>query len=340
VFSVCCLLSAVCYVLACGVMRIVFFGTAAFAVPSLETLVRHGHEVALCVTQPDRPRGRGLKLGPSPVKEAALRFGISLAQPERLASGIGEEVAADVGVVAAYGMLIPRAVLSRPAHGLLGVHPSLLPAYRGAAPVAWAILRGETQTGVSVYRLNERLDAGDVLIQRAVGIEPEEDAGTLTNRLSCLGAEALAEGLDALGQGRATFTPQDESRASLAPKLTKAQRALDWRSPADMLARTIRAMNPSPGAFIPWQGTPLKLCSAAAVPACLPEAGAGRPGERNGGTPPGTVMRLEPEAIVVATGEGVLAVTALQPAGRKRMTARAFLAGHPLHVGELLGDLA
>lgn len=304
-------------------MRVIFFGTAAFAVPSLERLISQGHEVALCVTQPDRPRGRGLKPGPSPVKEAAVRLGVPLTQPERLGALVDERVSPEIGVAAAYGNLIPRVWLRWPPHGVVGVHPSLLPAYRGAAPVVWALLRGETRTGVSVYRLNERLDAGEVLMQRVVRIEPEEDAGALTTRLSHLGADALAEGLEAIAHGRATFTPQDESRASLAPKLTKAQRQVDWHAPAETIVRTIRAMNPSPGACVPWQGSILKLCWAVASPA-----------QGNGGAPPGTVIRLEPDAIVVATGEGALAVTALQPAGRKRMTASAFLAGHPLRVGD------
>lgn len=304
-------------------MRVVFFGTSAFAVPSLEALVRHGHEVVLCVTQPDRPRGRGLNVESSPVKRTAQALGVPLAQPERLGGRVGSEgLAPDVGVVAAYGTLIPQALLRWPAHGMLGVHPSLLPAYRGAAPVAWAILQGATQTGVSIFRLNERLDAGELICRQGVQIEPQEDAGTLTDRLARLGAEALIEALDALAHGRATFTPQEESRATFAPKLEKAQGRVVWRESAESLARMIRAVTPWPGALTMWRGRPLKLITVSVWTGETPTAA------------PGAIAQVLPDAVIVAAGQGALAVTEVQPADGKRMAMRAFLAGHPLRLGE------
>lgn len=302
-----------------------FFGTAAFAVPTLEQLVANRHTIVQCLTQPDRPQGRGLTREPSPVKEAALRLGLPLAQPERLEPAQVEGLGAEVGVVAAYGQLIRRDVLTAAPHGMLGIHPSLLPKYRGAAPVAWALLTGETVTGITVFRLNERLDAGDILLQRQVVIEPHEDARTLTDRLAQAGAQALVEALAALAQGRAQCRPQDESQASLAPKLTKAQGRIDWRAPAEEIERLVRATVPWPGASTSWRGTPLKVWRA--------PVGADHPAS----APPGTVVRVGQGVVSVATGRGTLDLLEVQPAGRRRMAVAEFLAGHPIDVGERLG---
>ena len=198
-------------------MRVIFFGTAAYAVPSLERLAAAGHTLALCVTQPDRRQGRGLTPQPSPVKQAAARLGVNMAQPERLDGRALAGVEADVGVVAAYGQLIRREVLELPARGVIGVHPSLLPKYRGAAPVAWALLNGETQTGTTIFQLDERLDAGPILSQRALAIEPSHTTATLTERLAGMGAEELVKTLEALEAGRITPRPQEESNATYAP---------------------------------------------------------------------------------------------------------------------------
>ena len=303
-------------------MKVAFFGTSAFAVPSLERLAAR-QQVTLCVTQPDKPQGRGLKPEPSPVKVAAQRLSVPLRQLARLDRAVVEESGATLGVVVAYGTLIPREVLAVLRHGMLGVHPSLLPKYRGAAPVAWAILNGETMTGVTIFRLNERLDAGEILIQEPVRIEPDEDAHALTERLARLGADALVRAVDMLETGRAVFRPQDDAAATMAPKLAKAQGRVDWTAPAETLARLVRALAPWPGASTTWQGRDMKLwaASAAAGPAAAP----------------GTVVSVGPEAVVVATGQGTLAIRALQPAGRRRMTVQEFLAGHEVRVGDHLG---
>ena len=303
-----------------------FFGTAEFAVPSLEQLAAH-HHVAACVTQPERPQGRGLEREPSPVKRAAQRLGVPLLQPERLHASLVEPLHSEVGVVAAYGNLIPRALLDLPIHGMVGVHPSLLPKYRGAAPVAWALLNGETVTGVTIFRLSERLDAGEIMSQRRVAIELAEHADTLTRRLAQLGAEELVRTLEALATGRAIFTPQEEADASFAPKLTKSQGSIDWRKPADAIERLVRAVIPWPGAIAQWRGEPLKVwrvsvSSAAAAPS----------------VEPGTVVRVSAETVSVATGQGTVNLEEVQPPGRRRMRISEFLAGHKISVGESFGN--
>src|SRR3989338_294818 len=309
-------------------MRVIFFGTAEFAVPSWEQWAnaKSGQTVVMCVTQPDRPRGRGLTVEPSPVKRAAERLGLPLMQPERLAAAVFQALAPEVGVVAAYGQLIPRELLALPTHGMLGVHPSLLPKYRGAAPVAWAILNGESTTGVTIFKLNERLDAGAMLFQQSVPIEAGEDADTLTNRLARHGADALLRTLEMMASGQARDQAQDESRASLAPKFTKAQGEIDWRQPAEFIDRLVRATIPGPGAATAGRGGSLKIWSARV----------GEPGP-NASAAPGTVLEATADALAVATGRGALLIRELQPAGRRRMSVREFLAGHPIKAGERFG---
>lgn len=309
-------------------MHVIFFGTAAFAVPSLEQLVTHGHTVEMCVTQPDRPRGRGLRSEPSPVKRAALRLGVPLSQPAELkARGCGA-VHPDVGVVVAYGELIPRELLSLPAHGMLGVHPSLLPAYRGAAPVAWALLHGETTTGVTIFRLNERLDAGEIVLQQRVPILPREDAEALTGRLASLGAERLLEALEAIATSRATFTPQEDTQATFAPKLTKADGRIDWVKSAEVIERLVRATIPWPGATTTWAGKPLKILRAS--------VGTPSPSGLGRGAAAGRVVLVDAEGITVAAGRGTVVINEVQLSGKRRMSAQEFLAGHPLGVGDKL----
>lgn len=307
-------------------MRVIFFGTSEFAVPSLERLARSSHEVALCVTPPDRPQGRGLRREPSPVKRAAERLGLPLAQPERLDARACEGRAAEVGVVAAYGRLVARGVLDAFPRGMVGVHPSLLPKYRGAAPVAWALLNGETRTGLTIFRMNERLDAGELILQEPVAIEPQEDAAALTARLASLGAETLVRALDALAGGRARLKPQDDSQATYAPKLTKEQGRIDWAQPAGAIARLVRAMSPWPGAATAYRGAPLKIWRSA--------VGDGTP---RAGQAPGTVVRVEPDRLVVVAGQGAVELLEIQPAGRRRQGVREFLAGHRVQVGDQLG---
>jgi len=309
-------------------MRVIFFGTAEFAVPSLEQLASpsSGQRIVMCVTQPDRPQGRGLGVEPSPVKRAAMRLGLPLTQPSRLQAVLFDTLQPEVGVAVAYGQLVPSELLALPAHGMVGVHPSLLPKYRGAAPVAWAILNGEATTGVTIFRLNERLDAGAILSEQMVTIEPGEDAEVLSSRLARLGAEALLHTLEMMANGQIHDRAQDESRASLAPKLTKAQGQVDWQRPAEFIDRLVRATIPWPGAATTWRGGTLKIWSTGI-------------GERasNAAAVPGMVVDVTAETLGVATGQGMLIIREVQPAGKRRMSVREFLAGHPITIGERLG---
>ena len=307
-------------------MRVIFFGTSAFAVPSLTRIAASGHQLVMCVTQPDQPQGRGLRLEPSPVKRAAQALGVPIAQPQRLSAEPFAALDPEVGVLAAYGQLIRRDALDLPRHGILGVHPSLLPKYRGAAPVAWALLNGDTKTGVTIFRLNERLDTGQILLQEPADIEPREDAGALTDRMAQRGATMLLQALEQLASGAASFHEQDESQASYAPKLTKTQGTIDWRAPAEAIGRLIRATQPWPGASTTWQGEGLKLVRTGAMRA-----------DRQDSPISGTVVQVTPEAIWIATGSGTLEILEVQPAGRRRMSVKEFLAGHVVRAGERFG---
>ncbi len=302
----------------------IFFGTSAFAVPSLERLVASGHAVVLCVTQPDKPKGRGLNVEASPVKQAALKLSVPLAQPERLKRESLGPVQADIGVVAAYGQLIRRDVLDLPAQGILGVHPSLLPRHRGAAPVAWALLNGDPLTGVTIFRLNERLDAGPMLRTQAYPVHETDTTETLTERLALFGADQLILTLSDIAEGLAKDAPQDDSAATLAPKLTKEQSRIHWKKDAPAIARQVRALWPWPGALTELGDTRLKIASAEALPV-------------NASGPPGTVLQASAAGLDIAAGSGVVRIRELQPAGKRRMSAAAFLAGHPIAPGTCLG---
>ncbi len=308
-------------------MRLVFFGTSEFAVPSLEALSTSGQEIVLCVTQPDRPQGRGLKPQPSPIKTAAQRLGLLCEEPAdlRAATTRLQRLAPEVGVVVAYGRLIPHELLTLPRHGMLGLHPSLLPTYRGAAPIAWAIVNGESVTGVTTFRLNAQLDAGEIVFQDTIPITPRETAVTLSEGLAARGGKLLVKTLEALGQGRAIFRPQDEQAASYARKLSKEDGRINWTTPAVAIDRLVRGMVPWPGASTTWQGQPLKLCAISSHDGDVASA---RPGE---------IMRIDPTGIVVATGTGQVIIHELQLAGGRRMSAQEFLAGHPMRIGDILG---
>ena len=310
-------------------MRILVLATAAFAVPSLEALVAHGHQMVCCLTQPPRPQGRGLAPLPSPVKTAATRLGLPVEEPDDLGAHLADVQSRhpDLGVVISYGRLIPASYLRTPRHGMLGVHPSLLPKYRGASPMVWAMLNGESETGVTIFRLNERLDAGDIQLSRTASIGPRETAEQLSKRLAHLGAELLVDAVQQLERGSAVFTPQDERQATDAPKLTKVQGRIDWQHGAESIDRRIRAMRPWPGTYTDWRGEPMKIWSAEVGAESVP------PGAR-----PGEVVAVSPEALAVATGHGILMIEELQLAGRRYMRVRDFLAGHPITVGERLGS--
>lgn len=320
-------------------MQIIFFATSAFAVPSLERLVTRRQDVVVCVTQPDRPQGRGLRVLPSAVKSAALRLGLSVEEPRDLRAALPSlrRHAPDLGVVISYGRLIPPELLSWPRHGMLGVHPSLLPRYRGASPMARAILHGDSSTGVTIFRLNERMDAGDIACQREVVMDPQETAETLSERLSRLGAELLLETVERIEQGTAAFHPQDDSRATDAPKFTKAEGRIDWGAGAEAIHRLVRAAGPWPGAYTNWKEGSLKVWATRYnAPIPLPAARDGaRPG--SGESRAGEVIAASADGIAVRAKDGVVIIEELQPAGSRRMSVREFLAGHPMQVGDILG---
>lgn len=315
-------------------MRVVFFGTPEFAVPSLEAVLARS-EVVGVVSQPDRPRGRGLRVQPPPLAEAAFRYGLNVRQPASLRDPAVllwlRDLAPDLLVVVAYGRFIPREVLETARLGGINVHPSLLPRYRGPAPIPRAIAAGETETGVTVLYVTEEVDAGDIILQRAVPIGPEDTSGTLARRLAQEGAALLAEALPLLEAGRAPRRPQDPHQATYAPKVTRDEGWIRWTEPAVRIANLVRAFNPWPGAYTVYDGERLLIWRAAAWP---DEPEGDRP-------PPGTVLRADDRrepALVVAAGQGALAIHEVQPPSGRRMPAGAYLRGHPLRRGTVLGS--
>ena len=304
-------------------MRILFMGTPDFAVASLKRLVEDGHELCGVFTQPDKPKNRGHKLTPSPVKEYALSQGLEVYQPLKMRDGeafsIVEKLAPELIVVAAYGKILPEDILNFPQYGSINVHSSLLPQYRGAAPINWAILDGETETGVSIMYMAKELDAGDVILQKTTPIDPREDALTLTMRLAELGAEALSETVEALKNGTAVRSPQDHSKMTYASMLTKDMSPVDWTRSAHAISCQIRGLIPWPCATTDViSGEPMKLYAAE-------ETGADTSAQ------PGTIVAAGKAGIDIACGDGkVLRLTEIQAQGGKRMTAAAYLLGHPI----------
>lgn len=304
-------------------MRILFMGTPEFAVASLRCLVEEGHTICGVLTQPDKPRNRGHKVIFSPVKEYALSQSLPVYQPTTLRDGEALELvkglAPELTVVAAYGKLLPEEILAVPPLGSINVHSSLLPKYRGAAPINWAILNGEKTTGVSIMYMAKALDAGDVILQKSTAIGPDEDAPALTARLAELGAEALSETVAALAAGTATRTPQDELEMTYAPMLSRELSPMDWTRPAAALGCQVRGLIPWPCAQAEIAGQRFKVYRTAP----------GNPTDKD----PGTVLSAGKRGIEVSCGDGrSLYLTEIQAEGGKRMSAAAYLLGHPLEV--------
>jgi methionyl-tRNA formyltransferase len=308
-------------------MRLIFAGTPAFAAAALDALAEAGHDIALVLTQPDRPAGRGMKLTPSAVKQAAQARGLPVFQPTSLkpaeAQAALRAVAAEVMVVAAYGLILPQAVLDIPRRGCLNIHASLLPRWRGAAPIQRAILAGDEVTGITIMQMDAGLDTGAMLLKAAVPIDDEDTAGSLHDTLARVGAASIVEALARLDE----ITPQaqDEALATYAAKLTKEEARLNWSQPAMELARAVRAYNPVPGAHTLLDGQMVKIWQATSL------------ASNTSGGSPGEVLATGERGIVVACGEGTLNIAELQLAGGKRMTAAALVAGHALQPGRLFG---
>ncbi|MDA0747668.1 MAG: methionyl-tRNA formyltransferase [bacterium] len=307
-------------------MRLVFMGTPDFAVPSLERLAKSEHELVGVVTRPDRQQGRGRKVLPPPVKVTAQRLGLPVVQPEMLREpGFLEALhglEADLFVVVAF-VILPGVVLKVPKYGSVNLHPSLLPKYRGAAPINWAVIRGEAETGLTVFRLTSKVDAGDLLYQETVPIGPDETAGELYERLKVQGAEAVVRAVDALSQGTATPRPQSNDGVTKAPKLEKGDGRIDWTKDAVSIRNLIRGTNPFPGAFTQLKSENLKVHRAELA------EGLGRPGE--------VILADGKQGLVVATACGALSLEEVQPAGKGRISGAELVRGYRVEKGEVLG---
>jgi len=310
-------------------MKLVFCGTPQFAVPSLERLVAAGFAVQLVVTQPDRPQGRGMEMSAPPVKQAAQKLGLPLLQPDKIKANQDfqnqlHRLQPEAIIVVGYGRIIPPWMLQLPPRGNINVHASLLPKYRGAAPVQWAIARGEKVTGVTTMLLNEGLDTGDILLQKELPILPEDSAVTLAPRLAEIGAGLLVETLRGLEQGSVRPVPQDHSLATLAPILNKEDGQVDFSRTASEIHDRLRGFQPWPGASTQFRGKNLKIIAAQPLPEKTPLA----PGE----------LRWENEKLLAGCGEGtLLELLRVQPEGKKPISAREFVSGYRPVAGERLG---
>lgn len=307
-----------------NLQRLVFMGTPRFAVPSLAALLARGEEVVAVVCQPDKPKGRGRKLMPPPVKETALAAGLAVLQPERIRTPEFLEtiraLAPDLIVVAAYGRILPGELLRLPPLGTINVHGSLLPRYRGAAPIQWAVLNGDTETGITIMQMDEGMDTGDILLTEELAIEPHDTAGSLAEKMAALGGTLLGEALDTLRAGKLVPRRQEEHLATLAPPLCKEQGAIDWQKPAREIGCLIRGLDPWPMAHTTLEGKWLRLFKPRVI------AGAGREA-------PGTLCRADRDGLLVATGQDALLIAEVQMEGGRRMEVDAFLRGRPLTPG-------
>lgn len=306
-------------------LRIVFMGTPEFAVPSLKALIESGEDVVAVVTQPDKPRGRGKKLTPPPVREAALKHNIPVFQPEKIKDETFitaiRNFSPDVIAVVAYGKILPKAILDIPTKGCINVHTSILPKYRGAAPINWAIINGEKETGITTMLLDEGMDTGDMLLTEKVEIRDDDTASSLHDRLKYIGADLLIKTIKGIKSETIRPIPQDDSQATYAPMLKKEDGRIDWTMKAEEIKNLIRGFNPWPGAYTRWDGKQIKIFKAEV--------------EAGGKEEPGTVINISTEGIFVATGKGILLIKELQPENKNRMTASEFIKGYRIVKGQI-----
>ena len=308
-------------------MKVIFAGTPDFAAAALKAIAAAGFEIPLVLTQPDRPKGRGMQLAPSPVKQAALELGLRVAQPEKLRNNAEalqmlKEVEADVMVVAAYGLILPQDVLDTPKHGCLNIHASLLPRWRGAAPIQRAIEAGDAETGVCIMQMDIGLDTGGVVSEHRYAIQPTDTANEVHDALMNLGAATIVADLQQLKtEGRLKSVKQPEEGVTYAQKLSKEEARIDWSESAAVIERKIRAFNPVPATWVEYQGKPMKIWRAEVV------AQQGRAGE---------VLSCSSDGLIIACGANALKITQLQPSGSKRMDIAAFAAGHTVEAGTVL----
>jgi len=310
-------------------MKILFMGTPDFSVPVLEALIEAGHEIVLAVTQPDKPIGRSKKPTPPPVKVCAEKHGIPVFQPERVRRPEAMErlakVQADLGVVVAFGQILPQALLDLPAHGCFNVHASLLPMYRGASPINHVILAGEKQSGVTIMQMDAGIDTGDILLQEALPLADNETAETLADKLSKLGAKLIVSAIEQLENGTLTHTPQ-EGETCYAGMLKKEMGLIDWTLSAEEICRRVRGLQPWPGSWTFREGKKLIIKEAAAEKQEVPP-----------NLIPGAVLEADRKGLLIQTGEGALRILSLQPEGKKEMDWKAFLNGSHVKEGERWG---
>ena len=321
-------------------MRIVFMGTPDFSVPALKALVEAGHQVIAVVTQPDKPKGRGKEVQMTPVKIQAMEYGIPVYQPAKVREASFVEVLkgleADVYVVIAFGQILPKAVLELPTYGCINIHASLLPKYRGAAPIQWCVIDGERETGITTMMMDVGLDTGDMLEKAVIPIEEKETGGSLHDKLSMAGGDLILSTLKKLEEGTLVRTPQTDEGTCYAKMLTKSLGDIDWNQDAVSIERLIRGLNPWPSAYTMWNGKTIKIWAADVIAGreaaeFLSESGV--PAET--GTAPGTVVCSDKRGLVVCTGGGLLSIRELQMEGKKRMDTPAFLRGYPIPAGDV-----
>lgn len=308
-------------------MKIIFMGTPDFSVGTLEALIDAGHEITLVVTQPDKPKGRGGKMQFTPVKEVAVAHDIPVFQPKKIREPecIEElrKYPADVMVVVAFGQILPKEILEMTPYGCINVHASLLPKYRGAAPIQWAVINGEQVSGVTTMQMNEGLDTGDMIMKTEVVLEAQETGGSLHDKLAEAGAKLCVETLKALEEKTATWEPQGETTTAYARMLDKKLGDIHWTQRAVEIERLIRGLNPWPSAYTDWNGKVMKIWEAEVL-------------DKQTEAEPGTVVAVEKDGFLVQTGEGCLKIMALQIPGKKRMDAGAFLRGYQMEEGTIL----
>ena len=313
-------------------MKIVYMGTPDFAVGALKSVIEAGHEVTLVVTQPDKERGRGHEVSFCPVKECALEYGLPVFQPVRIRDAEAvdklKNTPADIFIVAAFGQILSEEILNIPRYGCINIHASLLPRYRGAAPIQWCILNGEKKTGVTIMQMDKGVDTGDILLQKELEISEDETGESLFDKLAVLGSSAVTEALELIEQGKITPVKQDESIATHVGMLKKEMGRVDWKDSSVIIERYVRGLNSWPSAYTSYNGRMLKIWGSHV-------AEDDRDKESN--VTPGTVIRSDDTGLYVQTGDGVLVITELQLEGKKRMDTASFLRGQAIEAGELLG---
>lgn len=309
-------------------MRVIYMGTPDFAVGALESIIKAGHEVVLAVTQPDKPKGRGKELQMTPVKQCALSHGIPVFQPLKIKEAAAVEYLknfdADIYVVAAFGQILSKEILNQPKYGCVNIHASLLPMYRGAAPIQAVILNKEKETGVTIMQMDEGLDTGDMLMKEAVPIASDETGESLHDKLSALGADMIVRALTAIEEGNITPVPQGDGKTCYASMLKKEMGCIDWEKSADDIEHLIRGLYPWPGTYTYYNGKIMKIC-AAGLSAVAVE---GLPGE---------ICKVTKESLIINTGEGTLEIKEVQPEGKKRMRVHDFLLGNKIEKGMRFG---